>query len=69
MNNNRNPYDVLLDTIEMFSFMLTMENYQNIVDQTYLQNVLNDAIEDIHKHLEKQDKKLDMIIDLLNKEV
>lgn len=69
MNNNRNPYDVLLDTIAMFSFMLTMENYQNIVDQTYLQNVLNDAIEDVHKHLEKQDKKLDMIIDLLNKEV
>ena len=51
------------------SFMISLANYEENIDQTFLQNVLNEAIADIHSHLEEQDKKIDYIIRLLEMEV
>ena len=62
---NRN----VLDAMAIVSFMISLANYEENIDQTFLQNILNEAIADIHSHLEKQDKKLDYIIELLEREV
>lgn len=59
----------VLDAMAIVSFMISLANYEENIDQTFLQNVLNEAIADIHSHLEKQDKKLDYIIELLEREV
>lgn len=59
----------VLDAMAIVSFMISLANYEENIDQTFLQNILNEAIDDIHRHLEKQDKKLDYIIELLEREV
>lgn len=59
----------ILDTMAIVSFMISLANYEENIDQTFLQNVLNEAIADIYSHLEKQDKKIDYIIELLEREV
>lgn len=59
----------ILDTMAIVSFMISLANYEENIDQTFLQNVLNEAIADIHSHLEKQDKKIEYIIELLEREV
>lgn len=59
----------ILDAMAIVSFMISLANYEENIDQTFVQNVLNEAIADIHSHLEEQDKKLDYIIELLEREV
>lgn len=59
----------ILDAMAIVSFMISLANYDENIDQTFLQNVLNEAIADIHSHLKEQDKKIEYIIELLEREV
>ena len=79
MNNNNfglgsgdNGQFTFLDTISLMSFMISMMNYgENLTqsDKQDLQKELShqaeDILNEIHKHLQDQDKKIDYIINKL----
>ena len=56
----------ILDILTIISFALQLDNQNRIIDIKDVQNEVNRAIDEIHKHLEIQDKKLDTIIKGLN---
>lgn len=55
----------LLDSIAIVSFMIGLENYSKNTKQLYLQDTVNEAIFDLHKHIKVQEEKLDEILNLL----
>lgn len=61
-NNNQLS---MLDIITLISFVIGVANYDETIDQTQLQNILNSVVSDIHSHLQEQDKKLDEITKIL----
>lgn len=61
--------DDFLDTISLASFLIGLENLQENVDQSTLQDVTGDAVNKIKTHLTEQDTKIDYIISLLRGEV
>lgn len=44
-----------LDILTIISFAIQMENQKNIIRMNDVQDEVNRAVEDIHKHLLKQD--------------
>ena len=52
----------ILDILTIISFALQIDNQNRIIDIKDVQGEVNRAIDEIHKHLEIQDKKLDTII-------
>lgn len=57
--SNRN-FDIL-DILSVFSIYLNVINYEENIRQSDFQH----NIEDIHKHLQSQDEKIDSIIEIL----
>lgn len=51
-----------MDILNIASFLLSVQNLESNLDQDKADKLLKGAVGDIHKHLEMQDKKLDMII-------
>ena len=47
-----------LDILTIISFSIQMENQKNIIRMNDVQDEVNKAVEDIHKHLMKQDEIL-----------
>lgn len=47
-----------LDILSIISFSIQMENQKNIIRLSDVQDEVNRAVEDIHKHLMKQDEIL-----------
>lgn len=77
--NNYNSNQAAMDFINLLSFIIGLKNLDINVSQTDLQEEtkvldkkldikIHAALEDIHSHLEKQDQKLDYIIQLLEEE-
>ena len=58
----------LLDVLTILSFALQIENQGHIIDIGDIQAEVNRAIEDIHSHLQEQDRKIDRILEALNHE-
>ena len=58
MNDNLD----FLDVLTLLSFYLQVLNQQNIISMGDVQDEVNRAITEIHKHLEEQDKKIDTIL-------
>lgn len=56
----------VLDMLSILSFYIGIKNLDENINQNDLQEMLNTAIEDIHTHLEEQDKRLERIEVLLN---
>ena len=56
-------YD-LLDAITMVSFIIGLLNYGENVDQTTINDTVQSAVQDIHKHLAEQDEKITKILQL-----
>lgn len=54
-----------IDKLAIFSTILGIANYQENIDQSLLQNVIDSQTKDIHLHLQLQDEKIDKIISLL----
>ena len=44
-----------LDMLAIISFCIQMDNQKNIIRMNDVQDEVNKAVEDIHKHLKKQD--------------
>ena len=66
-NNLNNQFDVL-DLLSIMSFAIQMENQKNIVSIKDIQHEVDAAVDNIHQHLENQDKKINYLISLLEQE-
>ena len=51
-----------LDILTLISFVLQVQNQQNIIGISDVQREVNRAVEDIHRHLQAQDEKLERIL-------
>lgn len=56
----------LLDVLTIVSFVLQLQNQQNIIGIRDVQKEVDRAIGEIHAHLEMQDTKIDRILEVLN---
>ena len=54
-----------LDIITVLSFVLQLQNQENIISIGDVQDEVNRAVAEIHRHLEAQDDKIDHILSLL----
>lgn len=61
------------DIIDILSFFLALKNLDLNVDQNYMQDVeqkfnnqMSSVVDEIHKHLQIQDDKIDEILLILN---
>ena len=61
---NGKQYD-LLDAVSMVSFIIGILNYAENVDQSAVDVLVKNAVEEIHEHLENQDRKINAILSLL----
>lgn len=66
MGENRFNQNIM-DAMAIVSFVIGLANYNENIGQTDLQEVVNGAIDDIHKHLQIQDNKIDMILEMLGR--
>ena len=66
MGENRFNQNIM-DAMAIISFIIGLANYNENIGQTDLQEVVNGAIDDIHKHLQIQDNKIDMILEMLGR--
>lgn len=55
----------LLNAVAMVSFIMSLANYSENLDQSSAQDMLNKVVGDIHQHLKEQDEKIDKIMDIL----
>lgn len=55
----------LLNAVAMVSFIMSLANYSENLDQSSAQDMLNKVVGDIHSHLKEQDDKIDKIMDIL----
>lgn len=55
----------ILDAMSIVSFMIGVANYEENITQSDLQGIMKQALSDIHRHLEKQDDKIDDILRIL----
>lgn len=55
----------VLDAMAVMSFVVGMANYGENIDQSTLQETATNIITDIHKHLQEQDDKIDLILERL----
>lgn len=72
MGTGRDGAWTFLDIISLISFCIGLQNLELNISQDDLQNetekldkALRENVEDIHRHLEIQDKKLDYILEVL----
>ena len=54
-----------LDIIAVLSFVLQLQNQENIISLGDVQGEVNRAVAEIHRHLEAQDEKINHILSLL----
>ena len=55
----------VLDAIAAISFLIGVANYQENISQSDVQDLVQNALRDVHNHLEQQDKKIDEILEIL----
>ena len=65
MNQNNNNGLSLLDAISTVSFLIGLANYDENMSQNDVQDIIQNALNDIHSHLREQDEKIEHIIELL----
>lgn len=66
MGENRFNQNIM-DAMAIVSFVIGLANYNENIGQTDLQEIVNGAIDDIHRHLQIQDNKIDMILEVLGR--
>ena len=54
-----------LDVLTVISFVLQVQNQGRIISLGDVQGEVNRAVEEIHRHLEQQDDKIDHIIEVI----
>lgn len=64
MSNQGEQFSIL-DAIAIVSFLVGLANDSENVDQSQLQETVNEAVLDIHSHLKEQDEKLNFLLNKL----
>lgn len=64
MNSINSQLD-FLDALTIISFVLQLQNQNNIINIRDVQTEVDRAINEIHAHLEQQDEKIDKILKFL----
>lgn len=59
--NDREQFTIL-DAMTIVSFMIGLANYGENVDQSAMSKIVQDAVDDIHRHLADQDEKLSKLL-------
>lgn len=59
--------DMFMDVLGVLSFIMSIMNYNENIDQSTLQKTAKTIMQDIHNHLQEQDQKIDEILKLLEK--
>lgn len=54
-----------MDILSIMSFAISVENLDSNIDQDNMQQLLGTTVNEIHQHLDDQDKKLDKILEVL----
>lgn len=54
-----------LDAMTLVGLMIGIANYDENMSQSDVQDLIKNALNDIHGHLKEQDEKIDRIINLL----
>lgn len=57
-----------LDILTIMAFALQLQNQNKIFGISDVQEELQKVVKEIHSHLEEQDKKIDLILEVLNNE-
>lgn len=55
----------MLDAMAVVGFLIGVANYEENLSQSDVQDMIKGALRNVHEHLEKQDNKIDHIIELL----
>lgn len=63
--NDRSGYT--MDVLNIAAFIMGLLNYEQNLDQTKAQKLIDGATADIHKHLKEQDEKINLILDKIEK--
>ena len=58
----------LLDIITIISFYVGLENLDLNITQDDVQQATDKVLNEIHSHLEKQDRKIDKILEVLHED-
>lgn len=66
-NNNGLFNQKTLDALTFVGFMLGVANFQENIAQSDVEDMIKNALEDLHEHLREQDRKIDKIIELLER--
>ena len=56
-----------IDIVALVSFMVSLENLDENITQNDLAGQLHRVVDEIHTHLEEQDKKIDEILEVIKK--
>ena len=54
-----------LDILNILSFIIGIKNLNENLSQGKVADLLSAAVDDIHKHLAEQDRKIELILDIL----
>lgn len=65
MNNNSNINGEIsaLDILSVFSTIVNLLAYDNVITKDFLVDDMKIILDDIHSHLDEQDMKIDKIIE------
>lgn len=55
----------LLDAMALVSFLIGLANYDENIDQSSMNKIVKQAVDDIHYHLSMQDEKINEILSRL----
>lgn len=69
MMNGRNESGYAMDVLNIAAFIMGLLNYEQNLDQTGAQRLLDAALSELHEHLRRQDEKLNHVLEILEKEV
>lgn len=58
-----------MDVLNIAAFIMGLLNYEQNLDQTKAQELIDDATKDIHRHLQEQDEKIDLMLNKIGKGV
>lgn len=55
-----------LDILSIVSFAITIQNQNKLIGIQDVQKEVDRALEELHQHLQKQDEKIDRILEVLH---
>lgn len=67
IGSDENGEFTFIDIIALASFIVGIQNLDENITQNDLSEQLSRVVDEIHRHLEEQDDKIDRILEVINK--